>query len=105
MIEMKESTKEKIDALSIHEFAADFKNARTSPYQGVEKRKYIDERLSLLKSESTSAELQNASEHLADQFSKFSKTPVLHTIAIGVFIGVLVLIVAYIFRPQLGINL
>jgi hypothetical protein len=48
---MKESTKAKIDALSIHELEADVNNARSSPFQGNEKRRYIDERLSFLKSE------------------------------------------------------
>ena len=48
---MKDSTKAKIDAMTIHELEADVKNARTSPYQDAEKRRYIDERLSILKSE------------------------------------------------------
>lgn len=37
--------------MNIHELQADVKNARVSPYQGNDKRKYIDERLSILKSE------------------------------------------------------
>jgi len=48
---MKETTKAKIDAMSIHELEADVKNARSSPFQRSEKRRYIDERLSFLKSE------------------------------------------------------
>jgi len=48
---MKETTKTKIDAMSIHELKADVKNARSSPFQANEKRRYIDERLSFLKSE------------------------------------------------------
>lgn len=50
--EMKESAKERIDSMSIHELEADVRNARTSPFQGVEKRRYIDERLSYLKATS-----------------------------------------------------
>ena len=34
---MKETTKAKIDAMSIHELEADVKNARSSPFQGNEK--------------------------------------------------------------------
>jgi hypothetical protein len=47
---VKESTKEKIDLMNVHELEADVKNAQTSPFQGTEKRRYIDERLSYLKS-------------------------------------------------------
>lgn len=52
---MKETTKAKIDAMNIHELEADVKNARSSPFQGHEKRTYIDERLSFLKSEQEKA--------------------------------------------------
>jgi hypothetical protein len=48
---MKETTKAKIDAMSIHELEGDVKNARSSLFQRSEKRRYIDERLSFLKSE------------------------------------------------------
>jgi len=48
---MKETTKAQIDSMSIHELEADEKNARSSLFKGKEKRRYIDERLSLLKSE------------------------------------------------------
>ena len=48
---MKKTTKAKIDVMSIHELEADVKNARSAPLQRSEKRRYIDERLSFLKSE------------------------------------------------------
>jgi hypothetical protein len=55
MNNMKDSTKAKIDAMSIHELEADVKNARTSPFQKSDKRRYIDERLSYLKLEQEKA--------------------------------------------------
>ena len=63
---MKETTKSKIDAMSIHELEADVKNARSSPFQGIEKRRYIDERLSFLKSEQEKALRESGSGNSTD---------------------------------------
>jgi len=63
---MKETTKTKIDAMSIHELEADVKNARSSPFQASEKRRYIDERLSFLKSEHEKILRESSSSNSTD---------------------------------------
>jgi len=63
---MKESTKDKIDSMSIHELEADVKNARSSPFQEVEKRRYIDERFAFLKSEQEKSLRESNSTDVVD---------------------------------------
>ena len=63
---MKDSTKAKIDAMNIHELEADVENARVSPYQDNEKRRYINERLSILKSEREEILRDSSNENKTD---------------------------------------
>lgn len=63
---MKKTTKIKIDAMSIHELEADVKNARSSPFQANEKRRYIDERLLFIKSEHEKALRESSSSNITD---------------------------------------
>lgn len=52
--------------MSIHELEADIKNARTSPFQGHDKRRYIDERRSFLKNEQEKALHESRNRNKAD---------------------------------------
>ena len=102
---VKELTKAKIDAMSVHELKSDIDNEKNSIFKGKEKRDYISLRYSELKEVGA---LKKHDEKLAaaESIAEASKqlSPIIHTwwFLVG---GVCLASLLYIFRNHLGISL
>lgn len=102
---MKESTKSKIDSMSMSELEADIANQRTSPFQNKEKRNYISQRLIELKQqESQLRHRENIEIQKSKADANKPNSPLINTwwSIFGVFILACLL---YIFRKHLGVPL